>query len=102
MNDQIDQAIQDTAEQGNRSENDPLNGIPKQIILTFHSNGSIDFAANAIGMMDLWAASKLLSIKGDEVYVSGMNEMRLQMEQQAKKDPMRGIVLVKGMPDVRA
>lgn len=89
----------DQIKQAKASKSEPPKEIQKQIVLTFHSNGSIDFSANAIGMMDLWAASKLLSIKGDEVYVSGMNELRLQAEQHNKKDPMRRIVLAKDLPD---
>jgi hypothetical protein len=71
------------------------------ITMTFLSDGSIDFNAN-VGMMDLWAASALLKIKGDEVYVSGMHEMKRQMDEANAKDPVRRLVLAKEIPEAKA
>ena len=90
------------SEQNNQEQTEtPEKTVRGEVHLIFLSDGSIDFNAN-VGMMDLWAASKLLSIKGDEVYVSGMNEMRRQIEEANAKDPARRLVLAKSIPEAKA
>ena len=65
--------------------------------LDFLSDGSIDFQATC-GMMDLWAAAHLCQVKGDEIYVAGMHEMRRRMEEEAKKDPKTRLVRAMALP----
>ena len=102
-NDPIELAIRNTETQTgpeelpeSESENPVATG-ERGITLIFHSNGSIDIrpvdGMNDIGMMDLWAAAELLRIKGQEIYVAGMNEMRRQLEAQAKNDPRKRLVI---------
>lgn len=44
--------------------------------MIFLSDGSIEFDATGVGMMDLWAGSHFLRVQGDAVYVQGMRAMQ--------------------------
>lgn len=73
------------------------------LILTFLSDGSIDMNADGtIGMLDLWAASRLLEVKGDEIYVMGNRMMKDAIAAEEAKDPTRRIVTAKQIPEARA
>jgi hypothetical protein len=89
------------SEVNNPEVSETPDGVRGQITMTFLSNGSIDFSAT-VGMMDLWAASALLKIKGDEVYVSGMHEMKRQMDEANAKDPSRRLVLAQSINEAKA
>lgn len=74
--------------------------------LTFLSDGSISIDIDGAGMMDLWAASNLLKMKGDEIYIAGMTEMRNQLIAQQKeadaKDPTKRIIKAVNIPETKA
>ena len=73
------------------------------LTLTFLSDASIDMnAEGTIGMMDLWAASRLLEVKGDEIYVMGNRMMKDAMAAEEAKDPTRRLIVARDIPEARA
>lgn len=66
--------------------------------MIFLSDGSIEFDASGVGMMDLWAGSHFLRVQGDATYVQGMQKIR-EMELQK---PNSGLQVVQSIPEARA
>lgn len=81
--------------------NEEKPSVRGELHLIFLSDGSIDFQASC-GMMDLWSAAYLCQVKGEEIYVQGMNELRRQEAERQGKDPMRRIVLAQEIPEAKA
>lgn len=74
-----------------------------ELKLTFLSDGSINIDADGIvGMMDMWASSRLCEVKGDEIYVQGMTMMRQAMAAEEAKDPTKRLVLARELPEAKA
>lgn len=65
--------------------------------MIFLSDGSIEFDASGVGMMDLWAGSHFLRVQGDATYVQGMQKIR-EMELQK---PEGGLQIAKNIPEAR-
>jgi hypothetical protein len=85
------------------SEPEEQTNVRGSLNMSFLSDGTIKYDANGIvGMMDLWAASHLLQVKGDEVYVMGMRMLKEQLDAADRRDPVKRLVMATELPESKA
>jgi len=97
MTNPIDEAIEQV-NKNNEPTQIPLAG-KRQLMMIFHSNGNIEFNAEGVGMMDLWAGSHFLRVQGDQLYV---NQMRDIATKAMNDDPTKRIVVAREIPEAKA
>lgn len=56
----------------------------KYIRVTYHSDGNIDIESNAMTVFDLWALSRFIELRADEMYITTQTAERMK---EAAKHP---------------
>lgn len=56
----------------------------KYIQVTYHSDGKVDIESNAMTVFDLWALSRFIELRADEMYITTQTAERMK---EANKHP---------------
>lgn len=57
----------------------------KYISVTYHSDGKVDIQSNAMTVFDLWALSRFLDLRADEMYITTQTAERMKEANQTPR-----------------
>ena len=64
----------------------------RYIKITFLDDGSLDYTANNVNSVHLWAAAQIMLLKGNEVF------MMAEMQRQQKANAAMKLAIARSMP----